>query len=254
MIILIITALSFASWGFEGAKLMSLLSLWVQSQDKGMRRMGLNRHLYNRSTLEWEPTWACWLPRPRLDFRGAGLRARWSLQTAHWAREKRTQKRDRPIFAHLWHTSTTHLRNRQRAPVCPPTHSQSPQGTIRGGTRGQVWSGEPLSPQRTHRVGKTHLLWIFPHFCHCPHETGGGWAPQGKTIGDLLSTNQNSKTRIAGQLREEAGPCTDPHISCSQSQETSSTTHVQKRLLGGQRGVTSRDVLLRCLFGRIHRG
>ena len=76
---------------------------------------------------------------------------------------------------------------------------------------------------------------MFPHFCRSQPEAGGSWAPQGKTVRNLFSTNQNSKTRIAGQLKEEAGPCTDP-----QSQETTSTTHVQKRLLGGQRGVTSR--------------
>ena len=45
-----------------------------------------------------------------------------------------------------------------------------------------------------------------------------------------------------------------PHISCSQSQETSLTTHTWKRPLGGQRRVMSRDVLLRQLFGRIHLG
>ena len=249
MIILIITALIFASLGFEGAKLISLLSLWVQSQGKGMRWMGLNRHLYDWSTFEWLPTWACWLPKPRLDFGGNNLWAPWSLQTAHSVRAKRTQKRDQLIFASLWHTHTTHLRNRQRALVCPPTNSWSPQGIMRGGTIGQVWSGEPLSPQWTHRVGKTCLLWMLPHFCHCQPEAGGCWAPQGKTVGNLFSTDQNSKTRTAGQLRDEAGPCTD-----SQSQETSSTTQVKKRLLGGQRGVTSRDVLLRCLFDRIHLG
>ena len=36
-------------------------------------------------------------------------------------------------------------------------------------------------------------------------------APQGKAIGDSFYIDGNSKTRIAGQLREEAGPCTD-HI------------------------------------------
>jgi len=177
MIILIITALIFASWGFEGAKLISLLSLWVQSQGKGMRWMGLNRHRYDWSTFEWPPTWACWLPKPRLDFGGTNLRAHWGLQTAHSVRVKRTQKRDQLIFASLWHTSTTHLRNRQKALVCPPTNSWSPQGIMRGGTRGQVWSGEPLSPQWTHRVGKTCLLWMLPRFCHSQPEAGGRWAP-----------------------------------------------------------------------------
>ena len=45
-----------------------------------------------------------------------------------------------------------------------------------------------------------------------------------------------------------------PHISCSQSQETSLTLHLQKRFLEGQRGVMSRDVLPRHLFGRTHLG
>ena len=35
--------------------------------------------------------------------------------------------------------------------------------------------------------------------------------PQGKVTGDLFPLNQSSKTRIAGQLREEAGPFPD-HI------------------------------------------
>ena len=35
--------------------------------------------------------------------------------------------------------------------------------------------------------------------------------PQGKAIGDSFSIDRNSKTRIAGQLRDEGGPCTD-HI------------------------------------------
>ena len=33
-------------------------------------------------------------------------------------------------------------------------------------------------------------------------------APQGKAIGDSFYIDGNSKTRIAGQLREAAGPCT----------------------------------------------
>lgn len=45
-----------------------------------------------------------------------------------------------------------------------------------------------------------------------------------------------------------------PHISCSESQETSLTSHMQKRFLEGQRGVMSRDVLPRYLFSRIHLG
>ena len=34
---------------------------------------------------------------------------------------------------------------------------------------------------------------------------------QGKAVRDLFSVDLNFKTRTAGQLREEAGPCTD-HI------------------------------------------
>ena len=45
-----------------------------------------------------------------------------------------------------------------------------------------------------------------------------------------------------------------PHISHSQSQETSLITHAQKILLGGQRGLMSRDVPLRHLLGKIHLG
>ena len=45
-----------------------------------------------------------------------------------------------------------------------------------------------------------------------PSEAGGRQAPpQGKAVGDSFSIDWNSKTRIAGQLREEGGPCTD-HI------------------------------------------
>ena len=35
--------------------------------------------------------------------------------------------------------------------------------------------------------------------------------PRVKQVGDSFSIDQNSKTRIAGQLKEEAGACTD-HI------------------------------------------
>ena len=33
--------------------------------------------------------------------------------------------------------------------------------------------------------------------------------PQGKATGDSFTTDQNSKTRIAGYLREKAGPSPD---------------------------------------------
>ena len=79
-----------------------------------------------------------------------------------------------------------------------------------------------------------------------------GRPPQGKAIGDSLSIDQNSKTRIAGQLREEAGPCTD-HIFLIPKVKRPPQTHMaQKRLLRSQRGVMSRDVLPIGLCGRIH--
>ena len=71
-----------------------------------------------------------------------------------------------------------------------------------------------------------------------------------KAIGDSFSSGQNSKTGVGGQLREEAGPCTD-HIFLVPKVEASPTTHEQKRLLGGQRGVMSRDALPIGLCGRI---
>ena len=45
-----------------------------------------------------------------------------------------------------------------------------------------------------------------------------------------------------------------PHISHFRSQEPSPTTHAQKRLLAGQRGVMSRGVLPRYLFGTVQLG
>jgi len=42
-------------------------------------------------------------------------------------------------------------------------------------------------------------------------EAGVRWVSHGKAIGNSFPKDQNSKTRIAGQLREEAGPCRD-HI------------------------------------------
>lgn len=50
---------------------------------------------------------------------------------------------------------------------------------------------------------------------------------QDKAIGESLPVDENSKTRIAGQLREQAGPCTD-HAFLYLGHETSSTRHVQK--------------------------
>ena len=75
-----------------------------------------------------------------------------------------------------------------------------------------------------------------------------------KQIGDSFSIGQNPNIRIAGQLREEAGPYTDHIVLIFRSWETSWTTYVQKGPLGGQRGVMSTDVPPRCLFSRIHLG
>lgn len=49
---------------------------------------------------------------------------------------------------------------------------------------------------------------------------------QDKVIGESLPVDENSK-RTAGQLREEAGPCTD-HVFPCLGQETSPTRHVPK--------------------------
>ena len=78
--------------------------------------------------------------------------------------------------------------------------------------------------------------------------------PKGKAIGESFPVDQNSKMRIVGQLRQEGWALLGPLISCSRSQETSLTTHGQKRLLADQREVMSRGVLFRCLFGKIHLG
>ena len=50
---------------------------------------------------------------------------------------------------------------------------------------------------------------------------------QDKAIGESLPVDENSKTRTAGQLREEAGPCTD-HVFLFLGQETSLARHVPK--------------------------
>ena len=38
------------------------------------------------------------------------------------------------------------------------------------------------------------------------YEAGGRCTPRGRVIGDSFSVDQNSKMRIAGQVRERAGP------------------------------------------------
>ena len=47
--------------------------------------------------------------------------------------------------------------------------------------------------------------------CHVLLKQEEDGPPRVKQFGDSFSTDQNSKMRIAGQLKEEAGPCKD-HI------------------------------------------
>ena len=77
---------------------------------------------------------------------------------------------------------------------------------------------------------------------------------QGKVIGDSSPLDWNSKTRKSRTIQGEGWALPTAHISHSQSQETSPTRHEQKRLVGSQTGVMSRDVLPRRLFGKIHLG
>ena len=72
---------------------------------------------------------------------------------------------------------------------------------------------------------------------------------QGKAIGDLFLMDWNFKMRIAGQLRR-GWALLRPRISHSQSGDLLDHT-CSEMLLGGQRGVMSRDILPKCLFSRI---
>ena len=65
---------------------------------------------------------------------------------------------------------------------------------------------------------------------------------QGKEIGDSFSVGQISKTRIAGQLRDEARPYPN-HRSHFWSQEIIPTTNMQKSSLKVKRGVMLRVAL-----------
>ena len=65
---------------------------------------------------------------------------------------------------------------------------------------------------------------------------------QGKEIGDSFSVDQISKTRIAGQLRDEARPYPN-HRSHFWSQEIIPTTNMQKSSLKVKRGVMLRVAL-----------
>ena len=65
-------------------------------------------------------------------------------------------------------------------------------------------------------------------------------------IGDIpCGWERQDKTRIAGQPREEAGPRPDHTRFFSRPGDLPG--HLQKRLLGGQRGVTSRMFCLHAL-------
>ena len=57
-----------------------------------------------------------------------------------------------------------------------------------------------------------------------------GLQTQGKVIEDSFPVNQNSKMRIAGQLREKAGSCPDHTFLFPKSRDRL-ITHAQKRLL-----------------------
>ena len=64
--------------------------------------------------------------------------------------------------------------------------------------------------------------------CQCGSEAGDRRAPQGKAVGDSFSVDQNSKIRIAGQLREEAGPCLDYMFLFSESGDCPDHTCTEK--------------------------
>ena len=52
----------------------------------------------------------------------------------------------------------------------------------------------------------------------------------GKATGDSFSADWNSKTRIAEQLREEAGPCPDPLFLVLEGRRTPDHTCAEKAL------------------------
>nr|XP_020740307.1 uncharacterized protein LOC110131763 isoform X1 [Odocoileus virginianus texanus] len=62
------------------------------------------------------------------------------------------------------------------------------------------------------------------------YEAGGRRAPQGKAIRDSFSTDQNSKTRIAGQSKGGDWTLHRPHISRPKVRRPSLAAHAQKRL------------------------
>ena len=102
--------------------------------------------------------------------------------------------------------------------------------------------------------GSSREIWYYEAAAQeVRFEAGGRWAPQDKAIGDSFSIDRNSKTRIAGQLREEAEACTY-HVFLIPKARDPPTKCLQKRLLGSQRGVMSKDVLPIGLCNRMHLG
>ena len=72
---------------------------------------------------------------------------------------------------------------------------------------------------------------------------------QGKAVRDSFPMDWNSKMRIAGQLRDEAGPSQTTYFSFLKSGDLHDYTCTE-RLLGGQRGVMLKKPIGFC--GRIH--
>lgn len=62
---------------------------------------------------------------------------------------------------------------------------------------------------------------------------------------------QDMKSRT---IQEKAGPSPAQTFLVLEVRRPPPTTHAQKRFVGGQRGVMSRDVLPRRHFGKIHLG
>ena len=89
-----------------------------------------------------------------------------------------------------------------------------------------------------------------------PTDSGRRWIapsfPQGKGTRDSFSTDQNSKKRKSGQLREEVGPCSD-HIFLILEVRGPPWPHMpRKGSSEAKGGAMSRDTLPRRLSGKIH--
>ena len=78
-----------------------------------------------------------------------------------------------------------------------------------------------------------------------------GSHPQGKATGDSVSINKlHNKKRKAIEARM-LGPAQTMYFSFWKSGDLPNHIYTE-RLLGGQRGVMSRDILSRHLFGKIY--